>query len=162
MNGQSFPTARTVSESYPPIPYYIAGAPEVGDFWVLPQVSDTGELQFKMRFIDPAPSADKIWSEIVMSVAEIEQTTDALRKLYEWSGTAHKDRIRTEFEKRIVCLPSADCPSDNKRLEGKASTELLFHVNNEGETNGAIWRNKGLYAKTILFLSIVAYCSERT
>lgn len=118
---------------------------------MLPQVSDIGELQFKIRFIDPAPSADKIRSEIVMSVADIEQMTDALRKLYEWSGTAHKNCIRTEFAKRIVCLPAADCPSDDKRLEGKASTELLFHINDNGETNGAIRRNKGLYAETYSF-----------
>jgi hypothetical protein len=150
-DGQSFPTARNISESYPPIPYYIAGTPEVGDFWVLPQVSDTGQLEFKLRFIDPNSSTDKIRAEVIMSLSEVEQTVDSLRKLYEWSETAHKNRIRKEFEKRTACFPAADCPAEGQRLEGKSSTELVFHINDEGFTNGAIRRYKGIYAETYSF-----------
>ena len=97
-----------------------------------------------------------------MSLSEVEQTVDSLRKLYEWSETAHKNRIRKEFEKRMACFPAADCPADGQRLEGKSSTELVFHINDEGFTNGAIRRYKGVYAETYSFFVNPASCFVRT
>ncbi len=150
-DSQSFPTARKVSESYPPIPYYIAGTSEIGDFWVLPEVSDSGQLKFKVRFIDPDSTNDRVRSEVAMSLPEVEQMVDSLRKLFEWSETAHKDRIRREFEKRVLCVPMTECPAEGQRTDGKSSTELVFHVNDEGITNGAIRRNKGQYVESYNF-----------
>lgn len=150
-DAQSFPTARAVSEDYPPIPYYINGTSETGDFWVLPEVSEKGELQFKIRLIDFNSPTDKVRSEIVVSTSEIEQMADSLQKLWEWSVLAHDKRIRREFEKRVVCFPAANCPIDGSHVDGQSSVELIFHVDDEGETNGAIRRNKGKYVESYNF-----------
>jgi hypothetical protein len=148
---QSFPTARNVSESYWSIPYYIPGTPEVGDIWILPQVSDTGQLEFKVRFLDPNSNTDKIRAQATLSSSEAEQLTDSLAKLSDWSDTVHNNRIRREFEKRVTCFPTAECPPVGQRIANKFSTELLFHINDEGETNGAFRLNKGLYEETYSF-----------
>lgn len=150
-DAQSFPTARYISETYWRIPYYIAGTPEVGDFWVLPQVSDAGQLEFKLRFIDPNSSTDKVRAEVKLSSSQAEQLADSLARLSAWSDTIHENRIRREFEKRVTCIPLSDCPPAGQRIEGKLSTELLFHINDEGETNGALRLNKGLYEETYNF-----------
>jgi hypothetical protein len=86
-----------------------------------------------------------------VSQQDIEQTVDALRKIWEWSETAHKNRIRKEYEKTAVCFPITDCPADGQRVEGKSSTEVVFHVDIEGATNGAFRHNKGKFAETFSF-----------
>ena len=51
----------------------------------------------------------------------------------------------------MTCIPAADCPPVGQRIAGKFSTELLFHINDEGETNGGFRLNKGLYEETYSF-----------
>lgn len=143
----SYPTARTVSETYPLVRYYISGTNEVGNIWVLPTVSDAGQLQFKIRFLDPDAPTDKTRSEAILNLAQVDQMAGGLAKLYRWSQIAHQERIRREYEKRVECFPAADCPDGDKRVDGKSSTELLFHVSDEGATNGVFRRNKGQYVE---------------
>ncbi len=138
-------SARKASEIYPKIPYYIPGTNETGEFWVEPVVSDRGEMGFSFKFVDINASVEKVRGKIEMTLAEMEETKDALFKLHDWSETAHKEKIRKNFEKRVVCFPVAECPPDGERLDGKASTEVRFNIYEDGATAGRIQRNKGRF-----------------
>lgn len=138
-------TARKASEIYPKVPYYIPGTKEIGEFWVEPQVSDEGNLLFKFRFIDKTSQDDKTRASIEMKPVELERTQRALLKLHEWSEIAHERKIRRDFQKRLECFPTESCPPEGEKIEGKASTEILFKVNDDGSTNGRIQRNKGRF-----------------
>ena len=138
-------SARKASEIYPKIPYYIPGTNETGEFWVEPVVSDRGEMGFSFKFIDINASVEKVRGKIEMSLAEMDEAKDALFKLHDWSQTAHKEKIRKNFEKRVICFPVSECPPDGERLDGKASTEIRFNVYEDGSTAGRIQRNKGRY-----------------
>ena len=140
-------SARKASEIYPKIPYYIPGTNETGEFWVEPVVSDRGEMGFSFKFVDINASVEKVRGKIEMSLAEMDETKDALFKLHDWSETAHKEKIRKNFEKRVTCFPAVECPPDGERLDGKASTEIRFNIYEDGSTAGRIQRNKGRFVE---------------
>lgn len=138
-------TSRKASEIYPKIPYYIPGTSETGEFWVEPFVTDRGEMNFSFKFIDIASSIEKVRGKIDMTLAEMEDSQKALFKLHSWSATAHEQKIRKNYEKRVTCFPAAECPPDGERLDGKASTEVRFNIYEDGSTAGRIQRNKGRF-----------------
>jgi hypothetical protein len=138
-------TSRRASEIYPRIPYYIPGTSETGEFWVEPTVSDRGVMGFSFQFRDVASSVEKVRGKIDMSLEDIEKTQKALFKLHEWSIVAHEQKLRRNFEKRVICFPERDCPADGERLDGAASTEVRFNVYEDGSTAGRIQRNKGRF-----------------
>ena len=138
-------SARKASEIYPKIPFYIPGTSETGEFWVEPVVTDKGELRFQFKFIDNQATVDKIRGQIDMNLAEMEDTQKALFKLHSWSEVAHQQKLRKNYEKRVTCFPSAECPADGDRLDGKSSTEIRFNVYEDGSTAGRIQRNKGRF-----------------
>lgn len=138
-------TSRRASEIYPRIPYYIPGTSETGEFWVEPTVSDRGVMGFSFQFRDVASSVEKVRGKIDMSLEDIEKTQKALFKLHEWSIVAHEQKLRRNYEKRVVCFPERDCPADGERLDGAASTEVRFNVYEDGSTAGRIQRNKGRF-----------------
>jgi hypothetical protein len=138
-------TARRASEIYPKVPYYIPGTQETGEFWVEPQVSEEGNLLFKFRFIDTGSREDRTRSVIEMRPVELERAQRALLKLHEWSQIAHERKIRKDFQKRLDCFPNDNCPLEGQKIDGKASTEIIFKVNDDGSTNGRIQRNKGRF-----------------
>ena len=119
-------TARKASEIYPKIPYFIPGTNETGEFWVEPNVSDSGEMQFGFKFVDTDSSAEKVRETIVMSLPQIEDAQEALFKLHAWSEIAHQQKLRRNYEKRVTCFPLSECPPDGERVAGKASTEVRF------------------------------------
>ncbi len=138
-------TSRRASEIYPRVPYYIPGTSETGEFWVEPTVSDRGEMGFSFQFRDVASSVEKVRGKIEMNLDQIEQTQKALYKLHEWSIVAHEQKLRRNYEKRVVCFPERECPADGERLDGAASTEIRFNVYEDGSTAGRIQRNKGRF-----------------
>jgi hypothetical protein len=140
-------TARKASEIYPKIPYYIPGTNETGEFWVEPNVSDSGEMQFGFKFVDIDSSAEKVRETIVMSLPQIEDAQKALFKLHAWSEITHQQKLRRNYEKRVTCFPVSECPPDGERVAGKASTEVRFNVYEDGSTAGRIQRNKGLFVE---------------
>lgn len=140
-------SARKSSEIYPRVPYYIPGTSETGEFLVEPFISDKGEMNFNFKFLDISSNLDKVRGNITMSLSDIDDAQKSLFKLYEWSKTAHKEQIRTNFEKRVTCFPAAECPSDGERVDGKASTEIRFMVYEDGSTAGRIQRNKGRFVE---------------
>jgi hypothetical protein len=141
-------TARKASEIYPKIPYYIPGTSETGEFWVEPGVSDRGELQFGFKFVDANASIETVRETIDMSLPEIEDAQKALFKLQAWSETAHQQKLRKNYEKRVTCFPVSECPPDGERVDGKASTEIRFNVYEDGSTAGSIQRDKGRFAES--------------
>jgi hypothetical protein len=145
INENPYITARKASEIYPKIPYYIPGTKEIGEFWVEPQVSDEGQLIFKFRFIDTGSQEDKTRAVIEMRPGDLERTQKALLKLYEWSEIAQEKKIRKSYTKRLDCFPMENCPPEGQKIDGKASTEILFEVDSDGATNGRIQRNKGRF-----------------
>ncbi len=138
-------TARKASEIYPKVPYYINGTKETGEFWVEPHVSEEGNLLFRFRFIDTGSRDDRTRASIEMRPTELERTQRALLKLYDWSQIAHEKKLRRDFTKRLDCFPNDFCPVEGQKVDGKASTEILFEVNDDGSTNGRIQRNKGRF-----------------
>ena len=140
-------SARKASEIYPKIPYYIPGTSETGEFWVEPIVTDKGEMRFGFKFIDTRATIDKTRSQIDMSLSEIEDTQKALFKLHNWSEVAHQQKLRKDYNKRVTCFPTSDCPPDGETIDGKASTEVRFNVYEDGSTAGRIQRNKGRFVE---------------
>ncbi|CAO4148968.1 hypothetical protein [Methylorubrum aminovorans] len=144
-------SARKLSEIYPKVPYYIPGTREVGEFWVEPTVREDGLLVFKFRFIDPASRNDRTRAVIEMRPDELERTQKSLLKLLNWSITAHEKKIRKRFDKRLDCFPSESCPLEGEKVDGKASTEIVFSVNEDGSTGGRFQRNKGRFEEVYGF-----------
>jgi len=139
-------TARKASEIYPKVPYYIPGTPETGEFWIEPVVSDTGSLIFRFKFVDVKSSAaEKVRSSIEMKPDELEKAQKALMKLVSNSKIAHEKKIRRKLDVRLECFPASDCPPEGQKLDAKASTEIIFSINEDGSTSGRIQRNKGRY-----------------
>ncbi len=139
-------TARRASEVYPKVPYYIPGTKEMGEFWVEPVVSDNGELLFRFKFVDVKSTlAEKVRGSIEMRPAEVEATQKALLKIAANSKLAHEKKIRRIVVTRVACFPVADCPPEGQKIDGKASTEMIFTINEDGATSGRIQRNKGRF-----------------
>ncbi len=139
-------TARKASEIYPKVPYYIPGTPETGDFWIEPLVTDTGQLVFNLKFIDPKAEHDPTRGTIPMAVSDVETTQKALLQIVKWSKIAHENHIRRTYTQRAACFPFDKCPSENgPKRDGMASTEIDFKVYEDGSTAGRIQRNKGLF-----------------
>ena len=139
-------TARRASETYPKVPYYIPGTKEMGEFWIEPTVSDNGVLIFRFKFVDvKSTAAEKVRASIDMKPEEMEITQKGLLKVGANSRLAHEKRIRRKVDVRVDCFPVADCPPEGKKIDGKASTELIFSINEDGSTSGRIQRNKGRF-----------------
>ena len=138
-------TVRTASEMFPRVPYYIPGTRESGRFWVEPRVSETGVLAYDMVFVDPRASVEQKRAVIDLTPDQLERTRIAVAKLSSWSAIAHRNEVRRAYRKRVDCFPEATCPRENEKLDGKASTEVVFIVADDGSTAGRIQRNKGLY-----------------
>ncbi len=137
-------TARRASELFPKIPYYIPGTTDTGEFWLEPTVSDGGELIFNLRFID-VKSMDRTRETVALTSAQLTTTRDALRKIVEWSKTAHENAIRKDFSRRAACFPTDNCPPENGKVKTGASTEIIFRIYEDGSTAGRVQRNKGQF-----------------
>lgn len=139
-------TARKASLSYPKVPYYIPGTPEIGEFWVEPIVTNGGELNFNFRFIDPTSENKTTRSVISMTPEQIGLVQSALVKLGRMSEIAHEHRIRENYSKRVVCFPIEQCPPErSKGVLGKYSSEVQFQTYEDGSTAGRIVQNKGQF-----------------
>lgn len=138
-------TARKASERFPHVPFYIPGTRESGRFWVEPRVSETGILFYDMTFVDPGAGVDRRRAVIDLTGEQLERMKLAVGKLGEWSEISHRNGIRRAYRKRVDCFPEADCPKEGEKLDGRASTEIIFIVNEDGSTAGRIQRNKGKF-----------------
>lgn len=145
-------TARKASETYPKVPFYIPGTSETGEFWVEPKVTDTGDLVFNFRLIDPTAENETTRELVVMNLDQLKQTQAALFKLRKNSQTAHDNKIRENYAKRVVCFPSDQCPAEREKGQrGKTSTEIVFMIYEDGSTGGRLQLNKGAYQEGVNF-----------
>ena len=133
-------TAFRYSEIFPSIPYYIPGTKEVGEFLVQPVVSNKGQLNYEFTFLDPSAKYNKEREQIVVVNTDMGSLIDGLDKVREWTETAEKQNVRRRFEKVASCFPKADC---GVRQVGKASTEVVFQIYENGSTSGKLQRVKG-------------------
>jgi len=133
-------TAFRYSEIFPSIPYYIPGTKEVGEFLVQPVVSNKGQLTYEFTFLDPSAKYNKEREQIVVVNTDMGSLIDGLDKVREWTETAEKQNVRRRFEKVASCFPKADC---GVRQVGKASTEVVFQIYENGSTSGKLQRVKG-------------------
>jgi uncharacterized protein len=138
-------TARKASERFPHVPFYIPGTRESGRFWVEPRVSETGVLFYDMTFVDPGAGVDRRRAVIDLTGEHLERMKIAVGKLAEWSEISHRNGIRRAYRKRVDCFPEAECPIGEEKRDGRASTEIVFIVNEDGSTAGRIQRNKGRF-----------------
>ncbi len=162
-------TARKASERFPHVPFYIPGTRESGRFWIEPRVSETGILFYDMTFVDPGAGVDRRRAVIDLTGEQLERMKLAIGKLAEWSQISHRNGIRRAYHKRVDCFPEADCPKDDQKIDGRASTEILFIVNEDGSTAGRIQRNKGRFEEgynvsinsSVLLRSYLRYVQSR-
>ena len=133
-------TAFRYSEIFPSIPYYIPGTKEVGEFLVQPVVSNKGQLTYEFTFLDPSAKYNKEREQIVVVNTDMGSLIDGLDKVREWTETAEKNNVRRRYEKVATCFPKADC---GERQVGKASTEVVFQIYENGSTAGKLQRVKG-------------------
>ena len=133
-------TSFRYSEIFPSIPYYIPGTKEVGEFLVQPVVSNEGRLTYEFTFLDPSAKYNKEREQIVVVNTDMGSLIDGLDKVREWTETAEKQNVRRRFEKVASCFPKADC---GVRQVGKASTEVVFQIYENGSTSGKLQRVKG-------------------
>ena len=137
-------SARDKSRNFPPVPYYVAGQQVVVEFWLEPLVKDTGELAYRLNFIDPEEEAERITSQFELNLKELADVRTALSTTYEWSETAKKNKIRRRFKKTAVCFPEAQCVD---KVTGNTSTQVDFLIYEDGATGARIVRNKGAYVQ---------------
>ena len=141
-NGYNDLSARERSKNFPPVPYYVAGQDGNGEFWLEPVIKDTGELIYRLNFIDPREKNERITSSFELSLNELSQIRAALDKVYEWSETAASNGIRRRYEKTAVCFPMNLC---EYRVQGNTSTQIDFLIYEDGATGARLIRNKGAF-----------------
>lgn len=143
-------TARKASQVFPKVPYFIPGTREQGEFWIEPKVSQVGELMFNFRMIDPSSEIELTRNLIEISLPQLEEMQAALVKIARNSKIAHENKIRRNYQKRIVCFPVSDCPQERQNGQlGKASTEVIFLVYEDGSTAGRLQVNKGAFQEGV-------------
>lgn len=137
-------SARDKSKSFPPVPYYVAGQVGNGEFWLEPIVKDTGELIYRLNFVDPSEQNERVSSSFDLSLDELVQIREALERVHDWSETAKENKVRMRYEKSAVCFPSEKC---EQKVTGNTSTEVVFLIYEDGATGAQIIRNKGAFAE---------------
>lgn len=136
-------TALRASETFHRVPYYIPGTREIGEMWVEPKVTETGELMYNFNFMDPAAEYAVTRESIAMASAQIGQISDGFEKVSDWTVTAQDNGVRKRFAKQAICFPLENCAE--KRV-GISSTEVVFLIYEDGSTAGQVKRNKGTFS----------------
>jgi len=130
------------SDTFPKVPFYIPGTNEIGETLVTPNVSDEGYLNYKLDFIDPAATYDKVRDTVLIPHENIDDLITGIGKIDEWTKVAQENNINRRISKAAACIPIGGC--DVKKA-GVSSTELLFQVYEDGSTSGRMQINKGQF-----------------
>jgi hypothetical protein len=136
-------TTLRASETFPKIPYYIAGTKEIGDMFVAPEVSDSGELYYDFRFMDSTSEYARVRESILIASGEVLMMVNGFEKIDAWTKITQDKDIRKRFSKRVICFPESDCLE--KKI-GNTSTEVIFLIYEDGSTAAKVQRNKGDYS----------------
>lgn len=135
-------SAFRAADTFPKIPFYIPGTREIGEFLVIPRVSDAGYLEYHISFLD-LTSIDLKRDTLVVEHKDIKALINGLLKIHEWTDVAQKNGITRRVSKTSSCIPEGYC---SEKIQGRTSTEVVFQVYEDGSTSGRIQRNKGKFS----------------
>ena len=136
-------TSFRAAEIFPRVPFYIPGSEETGVLHFRPIVTNTGELEFNLSFVDPIAEFEKVRDQIKISAKSVSAAIAGLDKILEWTEIAEENAVTRRLEKRASCLSEPICPSV---ATGVYSSELLFQTYENGSTSGKFQINKGNYS----------------
>ena len=131
------------SETFPKIPFYVPGTNEIGEMLTIPRVTDEGYLVYRLDFLDPTLTYEKVRDSISIPHENINEVIKALLNIDKWTITAQENNLTRRVSKTSLCIPTGRC--ENKK-KGVMSTEIVFQVYEDGSTAGRIQRNKGTYS----------------
>ena len=136
-------TSFRASQTFPKIPFYIPGSREIGEMLTIPRVTEEGDLVYRLDFLDPTSTYEKVRESISIPHKNINGVINALLKIDEWTETAQQNNITRNLSKTALCIPKGKCETKKR---GTVSTEILFQVYENGSTAGRIQRNKGTFS----------------
>ena len=131
------------SETFPKIPFYVPGTNEIGEMLTIPRVTDEGFLVYRLDFLDPSSTYEKVRDSINIPHENIDGVIKALVNIDKWTKTAQENNLTRRVSKTAICIPAGRCANKKK---GIMSTEIVFQVYEDGSTAGRIQRNKGTYS----------------
>jgi len=109
----------------------------------IPRVTDEGNLVYRLDFLDPTLTYEKVRDSINIPHENINGVIKALLNIDKWTITAQENNLTRRVSKTALCIPKGRC--ENKKT-GVMSTEIVFKVYEDGSTAGRIQRNKGTYS----------------
>ena len=136
-------TSFRAAEVFPKVPYYIPGTNETGMLNFTSRITNGGDLEYILRFVDPTSEVEKIRDEIIVSNEMVPELITGLSKILDWTETAQKNGINRRLEKQATCISSLLC---KEKISGNYSSELLFQTYEDGSTSGKFQINKGTYS----------------
>ena len=131
------------SETFPKVPFYVPGTNEFGEMLTIPRVTDEGDLVYRLDFLDPTLTYERVRDSIIIPHENINGVIKALLNIDKWTITAQENNVTRRISKTALCIPKGRC--ENKK-KGVMSTEIVFQVYEDGSTAGRIQRNKGTYS----------------
>ena len=135
-------TSFRASQTFPKIPFYIPGSREIGEMLTIPRVTEQGFLVYRLDFLDPTSSYEKVRDTISIPHENIDDLIDAFLKIDEWTETAQENNITRNLSKTALCIPEGRC---QRKKQGVVSTEILFQIYENGSTAARIQRNRGTF-----------------
>ena len=136
-------TSFRASQIFPKIPFYIPGSSEIGEMLTIPRVTEQGDLVYRLDFLDPTSTYEKVRDSIAIPHENINGVINALLKIDKWTETAQQNNVTRNLSKTALCIPNGKCQTKKR---GTVSTEILFQLYEDGSTAGRIQRNKGTFA----------------
>lgn len=136
-------TSFRAAEVFPKVPYYIPGTNETGMLNFTSRITNGGDLEYVLRFVDPTSEVEKIRDEINVTHEMVPELITGLSKILDWTETAQKNGINRRLEKQATCISSLLC---EEKISGNYSSELLFQTYEDGSTSGKFQINKGAYS----------------
>ena len=109
----------------------------------IPRVTDEGFLVYRLDFLDPTSTYEKVRDSINIPHESIDEVIKALMNIDKWTITAQENNLTRRISKTALCIPTGRCQNKKK---GIMSTEIVFQVYEDGSTSGRIQRNKGTYS----------------
>ena len=135
------------SETFPLIPFYIPGTNENGTMIVIPRVTERGDLVYRLNFLDPILTYEKVRDRIDIPDEDIDEVIKALNKIDEWTKTAQENNLTRNIQKTALCITSGiQSGQCEVKQKGTMSKEIIFQVYEDGSTAGRIQINKGNYS----------------
>ena len=135
-------TSFRASQTFPKIPFYIPGSREIGEMLTIPRVTEDGFLVYRLDFLDPTSTYEKVRDTISIPHENIDGLIDAFLKIDKWTETAQENNVTRNLSKTALCIPEGKC---QRKRQGVVSTEILFQIYENGSTAGRIQRNRGTF-----------------